>query len=373
MRPVVVMVGTRPEGIKLIPVYWALQQAQIPVLLCATFQHKKLLTNILDLFDVVPDYAFTTMRYNQDLTYITQMVLKKTDFYFKQIQPALVVVQGDTTSSMASALSAFYLKIPIAHVEAGLRTYNKNNPFPEEVNRKTISLLADYHFAPTATAVHVLYEEKICPNTVFCTGNPGIDALYFIRERIAHNTMYISKRFKKIISEIQKRAYKLVVVTLHRRELSQENFIDLIHVLKTCVEQHRDSVIIYVYHPRPAVIEGLKRARITHHERFMIIPPVAYHEFIYLLMHAALVVTDSGGVQEEAVTLGCPVLVVRATTERIEGVQHNYATLIGTTADALRIEFNTIFSQLATKQPVELYGDGKAGQKIARIIQEIIY
>lgn len=367
---VLLFVGTRPEAIKMIPIYLALKQSKIPTFLCSSGQHDKLLRDILELFQITPDLDFEIMKPNQDFFYITQAVLAKSKELFEQIKPSLVIVQGDTTSSMAAALAAFYKKIPIAHVEAGLRSGNIYAPFPEEMNRRLISRLASYHFAPTKTAVSNLVAEGISEESIFCTGNTVIDALFEIRNKIARKEISLQSSIVEYVKNIRALEHKLILVTMHRRESFDTGLRTVIEALKKALKRYPNLHIIYPVHPNPVIQHILEESELNITPNIVITPPLLYPDLVYLLDIVDGVATDSGGIQEEAVTLNKPVLVLRNETDRPEAVQEGVAVLVGTNEDRILEGIQKIMQGLFKTGGVEslLYGDGKASQKIISII-----
>jgi len=367
MQPIVLLVGTRPEGIKMAPVYWALKEAQLPVFFCSTMQHDELLTQVLELFDITPDAHLQIMRLQQDLFYVTQSILQKTKDLFMRINPQLVLVQGDTTTVMAGSLAAFYLGIPVAHVEAGLRTGDLSAPFPEEFNRQMVSLLARYHFAPTQLAVEHLRAVQVPDNRIFNTGNTVVDALRIITERIASKQISIRSDLVRYITEGKKQNKKILLLTAHRRESFNGGIERILQTVKRFV--HEENVFcFYPFHPNPAVLGAIEKVGLTNEQNFYVCEPLTYPDLVYLQQQADLIVTDSGGIQEEAISLGKPVIVLREKTERMEGVHAGLAQLVGTDQEAIY----SALEQILTKKPsasTSLYGDGYAAQKIVEILK----
>ncbi len=252
-HPIVLIIGTRPEGIKMAPVYHALKKANLPVVIISTLQHDQLLRDVLKVFDVTPDFELNIMRLGQDLFYITQSVLQKTKEIYKQINPAFVLVQGDTTSSMAAALSAFYLHIPVGHIEAGLRTDDIHEPFPEEMNRRVISTIAKYHFAPTQTALENLLAHGIHHSKVFNTGNTVVDALRIIKEKINSGVCSIDSTICKQVTLAKKQHKKIMLLTAHRRESFNGGIEQILQTVKNELQNNDDLICFYPYHPNPHV------------------------------------------------------------------------------------------------------------------------
>lgn len=370
MHPVMLVVGTRPEGIKMMPIYFALKKASIPVYLCSTTQHTNLLTEVFDLFDVKPDREMKIMQDGQDLFHVTQAVLKGMKDLFESVNPSLVLVQGDTTTVMATGLAAFYKRIPVGHVEAGLRTGDIYSPYPEEFNRKVLAITARYHFAPTAASAANLLAEGKERDTVFCTGNTVVDALRIIENKISSGVLLVRSDIEQTIASAQMSKQKIILFTMHRRESFNGGIERMLKALKEFAQENPDVLFIYPYHPNPAVVEALRKVNLKNIENIFLIEPVGYKDLVYLLLHADAVVTDSGGIQEEAVSLGKRVLILREKSERMEGVWEGLAWIIGTDPRYFSQKLHEI---LATKKTVirrSVYGDGYAAEKIVRIIEQ---
>jgi UDP-N-acetylglucosamine 2-epimerase (non-hydrolysing) len=409
IRPIILIVGTRPEGIKMAPVYWALKKVGLPVKLCSTMQHGELLEQVLPLFGICPDYSLDIMRPGQDLFYLTHAVLQKTKEVFIRENPALVIVQGDTTSTMAAALSAFYLQVPIAHIEAGLRTDDLYAPYPEEMNRRVVSMLAQYHFAPTKQAVENLYACNIAPEKIFCVGNTVVDALRIIVEKIDAYEVAITSHTRALVhactasllkekdTEKEERAFlqpkrrKLLVLTAHRRESFHGGIERILLAVKQILEEKDDLSCIYPFHPNPQVLKAIETAGLDRLENCFLCEPLIYSDLVYVLSHADLVMTDSGGIQEEAISLGKPTLVLREKTERTEGIQAGIAFLVGNDGEKIKAKTREILVLSQDKLSVPngglfseenaisghrayqantLYGDGHAAEKIAAVLLE---
>lgn len=367
--PIVLIIGTRPEGIKMIPLYFAFKRLQIPIVLCSTDQHSDLLKEVYDLFGVVPDYQLDIMKPNQDLFYITEMTLQKLKIFFNKINPRLVLVQGDTTSSMTAALAAFYMNIPIGHVEAGLRTADINSPYPEEMNRRFISMVATYHFAPTALNVGNLLSEGIKRENIFCTGNTVVDALRIIKEQIANKEIALNENVMSVVQQCKLENKKIVLLTVHRRESFNGGIVRILTAIKEFALKNPEIFFFYPSHPNPNVLDAIDKVGIAKVPSLFLCRPLQYKDLVYLLINSDWVATDSGGIQEEAVSLGKPVLVLRDKTERIEGLWTDLATLVGTNHDAIIKAMNQCMHQsyLPTKAS-SIYGTGYAADMIAKII-----
>jgi UDP-N-acetylglucosamine 2-epimerase len=372
-RPIVLVVGTRPEGVKMVPLYFALKNAELNVVLCSTMQHDELLKEVFDLFQVTPDITLCVMRIGQDLFYVTQSILQKTKEVFLRIKPSLVLVQGDTTSTMAAALAAFYLKIPVGHIEAGLRTDDIQSPFPEEMNRRCVTTLSTYHFAPTALAAGNLLAQGVAPSSVYCTGNTVVDALSLIKEKIATAALSIRQDILALISQHTAAGKKIVLLTAHRRESFDGGIKRILTSVKAFLHERSDVVCIYPSHPNPHVIETIQSVGLCKLPNMHLFEPLSYKDLVYVLLHCDGVLTDSGGIQEEAISLGKRVLVLREKTERIEGVWAGLARIVGTDQEKIADGLRWICSQPAeSAQQQSVYGDGTACAKITSIITSII-
>ncbi len=369
---VLLIVGTRPEAIKMIPLYQKLKEEHIPALLCSTGQHTELLEDVLKIFDVKPDYELNIMKPGQDLFHITETVLEKTKILFEKIKPSLVLVQGDTTSAMAAALAAFYLNIPVGHVEAGLRTGNMRAPFPEEMNRRFIGLIATYHFAPTSLAASNLKKEGIGPDSLFLTGNTVIDALHLIKARIREGSLKPTPLLVETIEKEKKLNHKILLLTAHRRESFEGGLLQIFTAVNKAVKEYPNLFVIYPKHPNPAIQKVIVESEIDKNPNVLIVPALSYQDMVYVLDSVDAVATDSGGVQEEAVSLNKPVLVLRNETDRSEGVQNGGAILVGTQEAKIYEELGKIMNETAKRNSDSsgIYGDGQASQKIADVIKK---
>ena len=364
---VLTIFGTRPEAIKLAPVVVALEDTPgIDVRTCVTAQHRAMLDQVLELNGIVPDHDLDLMRPNQSLDAITAALLTGIGGVLDSEAPDRVIVQGDTASAMIGALAAYYRRIPVSHVEAGLRSGDIYRPWPEEVNRRIVSTIADQHFAPTTTAAQALHREGIDPATVHVTGNTVIDALFATRDRIAAEPALI-RGLGLLFSRFRQR--RIILVTTHRRE----NFAAMTAVAEaiSTIARRSDVAVIFPVHPNPNVA-GVMERTLKGRDNIAMIPPQDYPHFVKLLDACDLVLTDSGGVQEEAPALGKPVLVMRDTTERPEGVTAGTARLVGT--DPARIT-SEVFALLddparydAMARAHNPFGDGKAAGRIAKIV-----
>lgn len=366
---VLLIVGTRPDCIKMAPVYHALKDQNIPVTVCSTDQHADLLDDIFNLFGMEPEIRLHSMKVGQDLFYITTTLLEKLKAIYRETRPSLVLVQGDTTTAMTAALAAFYLKIPVGHVEAGLRTHNVYSPYPEEFNRRLITLLSAYHFAPTEKAVQQLVSEGIDKKTIHLTGNTVVDALYFIQKKLEMGTVIPSHEIKSIVEMAQVQNKKIIIFTAHRRESLEYGLKTIFSTLKEILSSHEDICCIYPMHPNPKIKEIAAECNFESSNNLFITKPLSYVDMVYLLTQGDIVVTDSGGLQEEANSLGKPVIVLRNETEREEGVKRGLSILAGYDRSSIREAFATLIATKKSRNQVAIYGDGNAGTCIADILR----
>ena len=376
--------GTRPEVIKITPIIRKLKELRYQVIICVTAQHRKMLDQSLDFFGIIPDYDLDIMTDCQDLFYVTIEVLARLKEILKKENPDIVLVQGDTTTAFTASLAAFYLQIPIGHIEAGLRTYNKYNPFPEEKNRHLTGVLADYHFAPTELAKNNLIKESIPESQIWVTGNTVIDTLLEVislqssairQEQLAR---YFKERWKLVLTDDNQ---KRILVTGHRRESFGEGFRNICMAIKEIAEKNPDATIIYPVHLNPNVQKpvyeilgsGLaNRIDGTAPKNIFLLEPLEYEYFVYLMGKSYIILTDSGGIQEEAPSLHKPVLVMRSTTERSEGIEANTLRLIGTKKDVIfreaqqLLDNEDVYGKMSSA--VNPYGDGKATGRIVDVL-----
>jgi UDP-N-acetylglucosamine 2-epimerase len=357
--------GTRPEAIKLAPVVRELSaRPDFQCKVCVTGQHRELLTQVLDLFDLHPDWNLSIMRPDQDLAYLTGATLSGVGQILDTFQPDRVIVQGDTTTTFAGALAAFYHKVPVAHVEAGLRTDDIYAPWPEEVNRRLVSHVADLHFAPTARARDNLLREGIGDERIVVTGNTGIDALQWVSALLDQRSA-VRSRGEKLLAEHGKDR-RLILMTGHRRESFDGGLTRIFRAIAR-IAGRRDVAIVFPVHPNPNVRRAIEPLRV--HENIGLVEPVDYPELVYLLRKCHFVVTDSGGIQEEAPTFGKPVLVTRDTTERPEAMELGLAKLVGTDEHLLFEQMTALLDdprEYGRMSRIENpYGDGLASGRIA--------
>lgn len=365
--------GTRPEAIKMGPVIRELyrvreERGDIEVIVCVTAQHREMLDQVLRLFEIAPDFDLNIMRPNQDLFGLTSNLLEAMGKTLKSMAPDLVLVHGDTTTTMAASLSAFYLGIKVGHVEAGLRTKDKSQPFPEEINRRIAGVLADFHFCPTEGARQNLLNEGVKDSDIVVTGNTVIDALQYTLTRLRSNAekmKELERRFGYLKSVSGKG--KLVLVTAHRRESFGDGFINMCNALKKIVSEDESVEVLYPVHLNPNV-RGPVHELLGNTKRIWLIDPLEYEPFVYLMSKSYLVLTDSGGIQEEAPSLGKPVLVLREVTERPEALEAGTVKLVGT--DPFMICKETLSLVRNESEYMRMskahnpFGDGKAGKRI---------
>jgi len=376
MKRVLSIIGTRPEAVKMAPVIKALRlKPEIEPVVCITAQHRQILDQVLNVFNIKPDYDLNLMLPNQTITEISSAIFTHLDPLIKRVHPDWILLQGDTTTVMVSAILAFYNRVLLGHVEAGLRTYNKYQPFPEEINRTITSTIADLHFAPTQTSKNNLLREGIPDSRILITGNPVIDAIQSIAE--LPPTKEISNIERKMGISLhdkipEKRPY-LILVTAHRREnfgRPLENICEAIRILSKNYGQ--DILFLFPVHPNPNVTETVYPL-LKDLDNVCLVPPLDYLTFVHMLKHSYLVLTDSGGLQEEAPGFGVPVLVLRNLTERPEGIEAGTVRLVGTETEIITEQtielLNNSQAYAAMANAVNPFGDGKAA---GRIVQGII-
>jgi UDP-N-acetylglucosamine 2-epimerase (non-hydrolysing) len=353
--------GTRPEAIKMAPLYHELKKNNFEVLVCVTAQHREMLDQVLDFFEIKPDFDLDLMQANQSLNELSAKILCKTGEVLIIEKPDLVLVHGDTTTSSMVALAAFHLGIKVGHVEAGLRTYNKKAPFPEEINRQLTSRLADVHFTPTTEATQNLLREGIFQKYIIETGNTVIDALLWTIDKISKVDYYhpeIEKLKKEILSN-----KKVLLVTGHRRENFESGLKNLCEALLD-ISKREDVIVVYPVHLNPNVKKTVYDL-LSNKKNILLIQPVSYPVFVWLMQQSFLIVTDSGGIQEEAPSLGKPVLVTRDVSERPEGVKAGFSTLVGTDKNKIINTIQLILDDFkGFKKLKNPYGNGDTSKKI---------
>ncbi|NYE57710.1 non-hydrolyzing UDP-N-acetylglucosamine 2-epimerase [Carboxydothermus ferrireducens] len=365
MPKILLIFGTRPEAIKMAPVYKILKDSpEFETLVAVTAQHREMLDQVLKLFNITPDYDLNLMTPRQTLQDLTSRALLGVSKVLDECQPDLVLVHGDTTTTFVGALAAFYKKIPVGHVEAGLRTRNKYSPWPEEMNRRLTGALTDLHFAPTRTSRENLLREGVLPENIFVTGNTVIDALYY--------TVRENYRFDPEIEAILNRPGRIILMTTHRRENWGEPLKNIYRGLLKVLEEAADVRVIFPVHKNPVVREAVKEV-IGEHPRVHLVEPMDYEPFANLMARSYLVLTDSGGIQEEAPSLGKPVLVLRDTTERPEAVEAGTVRLIGSGTEAVYKNLKELLFDESSYQKmanaVNPYGDGKASLRIYQALK----
>lgn len=364
---VMVVFGTRPEAIKMAPVVKALQRESVPCQVAVTAQHREMLDQVLELFKIRPDYDLNLMKAGQTLVDITTRALNGLVEVFAKAKPDLVLVHGDTTTTFVASLAAFYAQIPVGHVEAGLRTGNKYSPFPEEMNRKLTGAIADLHFAPTNTAKQNLLREGVPEGRIFVTGNTVIDALL---DTVNTDYRFTETELDSILVREQNR--RMILVTTHRRENLGEPMRQIYRALAKVLDNNPDTYIVFPVHKNPSVRKVVDEV-LGQHERVYLIEPMDYEPFVNLMSKAHIILTDSGGIQEEAPSLGKPVLVVRDTTERPEAVEAGTVSLVGTSYERVVESLNRLLTDAEFFQTmahaINPYGDGKASERIVKIIK----
>ena len=373
--------GTRPEAIKMCPLVKEIQKypADVETIVCVTGQHREMLDQVLNIFDVKPDFDLNIMKQGQDLYDVTARVLTGMRDVFRECKPDVVLVHGDTTTSTAAALAAFYQQIPVGHVEAGLRTHNIYSPWPEEMNRQITGRIATYNFSPTPLSEHNLQEEK-AQGQIFVTGNTVIDALLMVVGKLKSNKALAAEQ----INVLKTAGYdvtrlnggkKLVLITGHRRENFGKGFISMVTAMKDLSEKYPDVDFVYPMHLNPNVRKPIHEVfgEDLTRPNFFFIEPLQYLEFVYLMEKCSVVLTDSGGIQEEAPGLGKPVLVMRDTTERPEALKSGTVHLVGTNHDLIVSEVSTLLDDHEAYEKmshaVNPYGDGKACSRIVSVLK----
>lgn len=377
-KKIVLVFGTRPEAIKMAPLVKEFQKYpdKFKTIVCVTGQHREMLDQVLHIFEITPDYDLNIMKQGQDLYDVTSRVLLGMRDVLKEVQPDIVLVHGDTTTSTAAALAAFYQQIPVGHVEAGLRTHNIYSPWPEEMNRQLTGRIATYHFAPTPLSRQNLLAENVKSEQIVVTGNTVIDALYMVVDKIKSNKE-LDKELEKVLLrsgyDVNRLSdgKKLVLITGHRRENFGEGFISMCNAIQTLTQKYPDVDFVYPMHLNPNVRKPIHEVfgeDLSHLGNMFFIEPLEYLSFVYLMEKSTIVLTDSGGIQEEAPGLGKPVLVMRDTTERPEALEAGTVKLVGT-------DFNKIVNEVSAllenrecyermSRAVNPYGDGKACERI---------
>ena len=362
-----IVFGTRPEAIKMVPIIEELNKfGDIDVVTTVTAQHREMLDQVLGIFSITPDYDLDIMKDGQTLSDVTSSVLLKMEKILRVEKPDILLVQGDTTTTFSAGLSAYYVQIPVGHLEAGLRTGNKYNPFPEEMNRRFVDSLSDLHFAATQKAKDNLLHEGFTEDNIHITGNTGIDALLTIIKKKpasdSHNTQLREVNFEK----------KIILVTAHRRENHGDPLKNICKALATLANSRNEIEIVYPVHPNPNVFNPVRKA-LSNIKNVHLIEPMDYCSFVHLMNRSYLILTDSGGIQEEAPSLGKPVLVLRDTTERIEALEAGTAKLVGTHPELIVDETQNLLDNRCEYEKmaktINPYGDGKAAKRIVKILR----
>ncbi len=376
MKKVLLVFGTRPEAIKMAPLVKAFEnEPSIESKVCVTAQHREMLDQVLEMFDIKPDYDLNLMKPGQDLYDITGNVLLGMKSVLEEFKPDVVLVHGDTTTTSSASLAAFYQKVRVGHVEAGLRTGNLYSPWPEEANRQITGVLANYHFAPTTTSQNNLLKENKKQEDIIVTGNTVIDALFLALDKIEKNDDLKSKIIESINSQYElKNDKKIILVTGHRRENFGNGFINICEALKSIAINNPDIDIVYPVHLNPNVQKPVKEI-LSNTANVYLIDPLQYESFIYMMNKSYFIITDSGGVQEEAPSLGKPVLVMRDTTERPEAVEAGTVKLVGTNKETIIKEAQLLLDlqdeYIKMSKAHNPYGDGKACERIVEFLKEI--
>ena len=382
MKTIMLVFGTRPEAIKMCPLVKEFQKRTdvFNTIVCVTGQHREMLDQILNMFDVKPDFDMNIMRQGQDLTDVTVRILTGMRDIFKTCKPDVVLVHGDTTTSTAASLAAFYAQIPVGHVEAGLRTHNIYSPWPEEMNRQITGRIAKYHFSPTLLSKKNLIEERVYGD-IYITGNTVIDALHMVVDKLKNDKNLSLEKEKKLVNagyDVSRlnNDKKLVLITGHRRENFGSGFIRMVTAMKDLSEKYKDVDFVYPMHLNPNVRKSIHEVfgENLKQPNFFFIEPLQYIEFVYLMEKSIIVLTDSGGIQEEAPALGKPVLVMRDTTERPEALAYGTVHLVGTDYDKIISEVSMLLEDIDAynkmSKAVNPYGDGNACNRIVRILND---
>ncbi len=362
MKRILTILGTRPEAIKLAPVILELLRhpTKVQSFVCVTAQHREMLDPILEWFQIKPDFDLNLMQHNQDLAKFTSRAIISISNVLSQVKPDAILVQGDTTTAMVAAIAAFYQHIPVGHVEAGLRTGDRYSPFPEEINRRIVSVLATFHFAPTQRAAAALRAEQISEKFIFVTGNTVVDSL-----------LWTIQQPVQLDFDFDLEKQRLILVTAHRRESFGKPLESLCLALRDLVERNNNIEIVYPVHMNPNVQEPVRRI-LSNHPRIHLLEPLRYEQFAHLMTKAYLILTDSGGIQEEAPILGKPTLVLRETTERPEAIEAGTAVLVGIERERIIHETERLLNSREKYQAMTRagspFGDGHAAERIVAIL-----
>ena len=373
LKNILVVFGTRPEAIKMAPLILKMKKdPSFDLKVCITAQHREMLDQVLKIFGIEADYDLDLMSPGQGLVNLTGKILSSVTKVLDEVTPDLVVVHGDTTTTFSATLAAYYKRIPVAHIEAGLRTGNNYSPWPEEGNRRLTSVLADYHFAPTEISKANLISENINDDSVFVTGNTVVDALFLAKNKIESDTI-LERNFEKMFPFISSDK-KIILVTGHRRESFGSGFERICEAVRLVAAKNKDVVIIYPVHLNPLVQEPVNRI-LGGLSNVYLVEPTDYLPFVFLMMKSFLILTDSGGIQEEAPSLGKPVLVMRDTTERPEGLRAGTVKLVGTASEVISSNIQLLLDDAEEYRAMSIahnpYGDGTASEQICRVLKEL--
>jgi UDP-N-acetylglucosamine 2-epimerase len=369
-KKILTIIGTRPEAIKLCPMVLELQSRpdEFESVVCSTGQHREMLDQVFKTFNIKADYDLELMAPNQSLAQVTARAVKGLDEVFGKVKPDACLVQGDTTTAFCGGLVGHYHHTLTGHVEAGLRTGNKFSPFPEEMNRRLVGRMADLHFAPTPQSQQALLDEGTDPDTVFVTGNTVIDALLWVRDKVKKDVPADAQKVAELIGDQQ-----TVLVTGHRRESFGGGFENMCQAIRDVADAHENWAFVYPVHLNPNVQEPVNRI-LAGHPRIHLVDPLSYEPFVWLMDRVTVVLTDSGGVQEEAPSLGKPVLVMRETTERGEGIEAGNAKLVGTSKEKIVSELSKLLASEESRNAMASvknpYGEGDSCKKIADILRD---
>ncbi len=372
MAKILLVIGTRPELIKIAPIVHAFRNVGKDdiIKILSTAQHRDMLEKYWDIFDIRPDYELDFLKKGQSLGELTARAFEQTDSFFSELEkvnkkPEYVVVQGDTTTVFSVGLCSFYHNIKIAHIEAGLRTYDIQNPYPEEVNRRVVSILADINFAPTKISADNLLKEGVPKNKIHIVGNTVVDALQFITK----HKVYAHKEFsEKLLNNTNIEKNKVVLITFHRRENQNENLNQLINAINQLSKEYNQLKFIWTLHPNPQIKHFVENSLLSKNKNVILVPPLEYIDIIKLMNLSRIILSDSGGIQEEAPSFGVPVLVLRKTTERPEGIMEKKAFITELKINSIIKQFKSIYHNYYPKDLKNPYGDGFAADKIRDIL-----
>lgn len=374
MKRILMLLGTRPEVVKMAPVFHSLQNSlNCKPILCVTGQHDAMLHQTLSAFEIAPEFNLEVMRVGQTLSDLTRSILKGTTELIDDLKPDSVLVHGDTTTAFAGALASFYKEVKVGHVEAGLRTHDLAAPFPEEANRQLIARIARLNFAPSSTSAANLNKEGVNHNSIFITGNTVVDSLKFISHRLETDVIFRDSTIAALREKtgIDVTSQKIVVVTAHRRENLGSGILEICRALVSLSQRHSDTAFIFPVHPNPIIREMVQRELVGQSGVYLT-DPLPYPELIFALINSIVILTDSGGLQEEGVTLGKPVMVLRDKTERAEGAASGLLKVVGTNANVIVKEFDRMASSstsfLGTRAFNSTYGDGEASRRITEVL-----